>query len=409
MQAYVDNRVIDQRIAELTKAWMNDAGTDVAENLRPTLRKVFDEGLAANRGGKRLRALLALAAYDSCKTQKSYVNSEGQPSSTKQTASTDENKESTRIHASSGRTPSAFTVNNLDSTGIQTAAEDVPDAMLDLACAIEIYQTSALVHDDIIDDSPQRRGRPSAHIALAQEGVANNFGTGLALMLGNMLATASIDIAANALHSPALAHANANLHTFLNMQRAVEIGQSLDLAAETISLNKPDELIAASLNVFEWKTASYTTITPLDLGFCAAGMPPEQSRQSARNIGLPLGIAFQLADDLLDVTGKNSGKPVGGDVREGKHTVLLADTIQAATNADRSTLIGIYQKQARSDDDVHLALALFDSTGAIDISRRRIHDLWTQTESAIDQAGMSQESQKALTDACARFIPTDLR
>ncbi|MDF7664794.1 polyprenyl synthetase family protein [Bifidobacterium sp. ESL0745] len=371
MQANVDNRVIDQRIAELTKTWMSDNLADVAENLRPTLNKVIDEGLTANRGGKRLRALLALAAYTSCKASKSY--------------------------------------NNHDSAGIQTAAEDIPDAMLDLACAIEIYQTSALIHDDIIDDSPKRRGRPSAHVALAQEGTASNFGTGLALMLGNMLATASIDIAANALQSPALEYASANLHTFLDMQRAVEIGQSLDLAAETISLNKPDELITASLNVFEWKTASYTTITPLDLGFCAVGMPPDQARQSAKNIGLPLGIAFQLADDLLDVTGTNSGKPVGGDVREGKHTVLLADTLQAASVADRSALIDIYQKQARNDDDVHLALTLFESTGAIETSRRRIHDLWIQAESAINQAEMNQESRKTLTDACARFIPTDLR
>lgn len=390
MEACVDNRVIDRRIAELCQEWMHDDDHNVvAANLQPTLQAVFDEGLGANRGGKRLRALLALSAFRSYRT--------GDESA----------KKSVATHQP--ETPT----DNTNLAGMHTSkdADNVPSAMLDLACAIEIYQTSALIHDDIIDDSPQRRGRASAHVALARNDAPDNFGTGLALMLGNMLATASLDIASNALENPELQHANANLHTFLAMQRAVEIGQTLDLGAETISLEHPHELIEASLNVFAWKTASYTTIAPLELGLCAAGMAPVAAHQVAREIGLPLGVAFQLADDLLDVIGssQSTGKPVGGDIREGKHTVLLADALQSANETDRAMLINAYRQPGRSDADVTHVLSLFASNGAIDISRKRIHKLWQQTQNAIGKTHISPAGRATLTASCARFIDDELR
>ncbi|WEV42741.1 polyprenyl synthetase family protein [Bifidobacterium sp. ESL0682] len=360
MQTSVDSRVIDQRIAELTDKWMQcHDGDDIAASLQPTLQAVIDEGAAANRGGKRLRALLALAAFKAYGTE---CNHDLSP-------------------------------------------------MLDLACAIEIYQTSALIHDDIIDDSPLRRGHASAHIALSQAGGPSNSGTGLALMLGNMLATASVDIAANALENDALHHSQANLHTFLEMQRAVEIGQSMDLGAETISLRKPDELIDASLNVFAWKTASYTTIAPLQLGLCAAGMSPETARETARSIGLPLGLAFQLADDLIDVVGttENTGKPVGGDIREGKRTVLLADALLASDDSEKKTLINIYTHQQRDNADVRTALNLFAVTGAIETSKQRIDQLWQEVQTAINWTDLDTENQRILQDACSHFIPKDFQ
>ncbi|WEV46135.1 polyprenyl synthetase family protein [Bifidobacterium sp. ESL0690] len=395
MQASVDNRVIDRRIAELCKEWMDgDSHYDVSANLKPTLQAVFNEGLTANRGGKRLRALLALAAFESYQVSTAPANI-GKDSS---------------IAIQNHSDPAAAAEVNASGQNLATT-HNVPNAILDLACAIEIYQTSALVHDDIIDDSPLRRGRPSAHVALTRQDAPSNLGTGLALMLGNMLATASLDIAARALESPELQHANDNLHTFAQMQRAVEIGQTLDLGAETISLKQPDKLIDASLNVFAWKTASYTTIAPLELGLCAAGMSPETACQAAHDIGLPLGIAFQLADDLLDVTGtsQSTGKPVGGDIREGKHTVLLADALKSADTPDRDRLINFYQQPTRNEAEVANVLDLFASTGAIDISRKRIHDLWKQTKNAIDKTDMTSAGRATLTAACTHFIPDELK
>jgi geranylgeranyl diphosphate synthase, type I len=360
MQTNVDTRTIDVRITELTEQWMHDQDEDtVAPSLQQTLRAMFDEGIKANQGGKRLRALLALEAFD------------------------------------------AYGQDGHD--------EDSP--MLDLACAIEIYQTSALIHDDIIDDSPLRRGKPTAHIVLQQPTHSSSDGKGLALMLGNMLATASTDVAATALASPAMHHPKTNLHTFLEMQRAVEIGQGLDLGTESISLKEPSELVDASLNVFAWKTASYTTIAPLELGLCAAGMAPDRAKQNARAIGLPLGTAFQLADDLLDVVGTtaNTGKPIGSDVRKGKRTVLLADALIAANKEDADTLIRIYESRSRNEEDVRTALNLLVTTNSVQTSRQRIAQLWEQTQAAINETELAPNSKATLKDICAQFIPQVFR
>jgi geranylgeranyl diphosphate synthase type I len=333
------------------------------------LDKVRMQALASNSGGKRLRALLALDAYDAA------ADSLG--------------------HGQSASAPSAAT----------PPATHNREAMLDLACALEIYQTSALIHDDIIDDSDLRRGAPSAHKAL-EFGGDERLGGGLALMLGNLLATASVRIADAALaqlHSP-----GTGAQVFLDMQRAVSIGQVLDLSAETIPLDDPQRLAQASLEVFRWKTASYTAIAPLELGFLAAGLDPAGAHESALQIGEPLGISFQLADDLIDVdaNGHSSGKPLGGDIREGKHTVLLADALQRADAQQRERLLAIYGASTRSGSDVAEVIRLFASTGAVAQSRRRISALLRKSSAAIEKNTLLSRAAKTLVrSACARMMP----
>jgi len=287
----------------------------------------------------------------------------------------------------------------------QDVAERDMDAVLDLACAIEVFQTGALVHDDIIDDSDLRRGKPSAHRALATDTHSDAIGHGLGIMLGDMLATASVDIANKA--ACRLGSGSSVVSAFLNMHREVEIGQVLDLAVELNTLDDPEELASASLNVFRWKTASYTTIAPLEFGMLAAGLAPADARRLALAIGSPLGLAFQLADDLLDVIGssRNTGKPVGGDIREGKRTVLLADAIEAAGDVERRELIDMWEAKSRDEAHVRRAIALFESTGAIARSKERIAGLWLKSKAAIETLELSQDRKDMLNEACARFVP----
>ena len=193
-------------------------------------------------------------------------------------------------------------------------------------------------------------------------------------MLGDLLATASVDIA----HAAAqrMPRPDMIVSTFLRMHREVEIGQVLDLAVELSPLDEPERLARESMNVFRWKTASYTTIAPSNRA-SRLRPRPQAAHADAMAIGLPLGQAFQLADDLLDVIGssRSTGKPVGGDIREGKRTVLLADAISGADQRQRRTLIDMFSSQSRGDDDVRRCIELFEGTGAIDRSRRRIRAL----------------------------------
>lgn len=345
-----------QLVRDTTNA--HDEDSEISAICRTVLREVQSQALTSSEGGKRLRALLLLDTFD------------------------------------------AFTASSV-------APQDthIRDHVLDLACAIEVFQTAALVHDDIIDDSDLRRGKPSAHRALTTATHSEPIGNGLGIMLGDLLATASVDIANAAAHR--LPSSDALVASFLTMHREVEIGQVLDLAVEMTPLDNPDALAEASLNVFRWKTASYTTIAPIELAMIAAGSSPADARSQALAVGRPLGLAFQLTDDLLDVVGSSAhtGKPVGGDIREGKRTVLLADALAATSTSERRELITLFEASHRDEADVHRVIELFRTSGAVDASRTRIASLWKQSSEAIHALGLNEQASTQLYEACARFVP----
>lgn len=146
------------------------------------------------------------------------------------------------------------------------------------------------------------------------------------------------------------------------------------------------------------RPASYTTIAPLEFGMLAAGLGPCGRAQARTGDWLPLGLAFQLADDLLDVIGssRNTGKPVGGDIREGKRTVLLADAIEAAGDVERRELIDMWEAESRDEAHVRRAIALFESTGAIARSKERIAGLWLESKAAIETLELSRVAKTRL-------------
>ena len=360
--------MISDRIVTLIDQFITiPADAVLHERSKQLFTAVRHQGIASSGGGKRLRALLAIATWQAA-------------------------------HAG-GDHPLNGMLDASDSN-----PQDPPQAMVDLACAIEIFQTAALVHDDIIDESDLRRGQPSAHRSLAGTAGDTTIGAGLGLMLGDILATCSIDVATKAARS--VNNSMAITESFLAMQRDVEIGQVLDLAVELAPLGQPEHLIDAALTVFRLKTASYTTIAPIRLALLASGMSPAAATASAECIGTPLGVAFQLCDDLLDVTGssQSTGKPVGGDIREGKRTVLLADALRMAGESDRDELVRMFSHDHGGGRSVQRAIALFHDTGAIDYSRRRISDLWSTCSVEIGKAPLSPEGRHILEQACSQFI-----
>lgn len=361
MSSSTDLQQIESRIGALVREYAGLARqADIPPELDDTLERTIDQAVVSSEGGKRLRALLALGAYDLL---------------------------------------------------MPDAGEARRSAMLDIACAIEVFQTAALVHDDIIDDADLRRGKPSAHRALAQATHSEAIGRGLGVMLGDLLATACTAIMDDASQRLDIPQSRDLRRAFITMHHEVEIGQMLDLAIERMPLSDPDKLGKASYEVFRWKTASYTTIAPLELAFLASGMGSDDAMRHAMAIGWPLGVAFQLADDLIDVIGssKQTGKPVGGDIREGKRTVLLSDALRAASPKEARELTRIYAKRRRGRADVERVTALMRSTGAVERSYARIGEMWTRTTDAIGAMGLDDGRSARLTAICARFIPQSAR
>jgi len=231
------------------------------------------------------------------------------------------------------RAVSAVADDSWSSDTIGEAERAALDPVVSVAAALEIFHAAALVHDDIMDNSDLRRGKPSLHRrfeALHAErvwtGSGRQYGDAAALLVGDLLLAWSDELfdagAALARNQEAAAAARAQ---FSLMRTEVTVGQYLDMLEETSWHTRPDtELLSRSHRVIVYKSAKYSVEAPLTIGASLAEASLPQLA-ALRAFGLPLGVAFQLRDDLLGVFGDPAvtGKPAGDDLREGKRTVLV--------------------------------------------------------------------------------------
>ncbi|MDO4888763.1 MAG: polyprenyl synthetase family protein [Actinomycetaceae bacterium] len=241
---------------------------------------------------------------------------------------------------------------------LATGAADLTPATT-AGAALELYQASALVHDDLIDHSPTRRGRPAAHLALAvahqsqrRPGDPHEFGSAGAILLGDLLLSLSMEVCARACEqaSLTLGHPTGDaLLEFTRMTSEVAFGQFLDVRAE--HMPPRSDAITGALSVITHKSARYSVVCPLAIGSHLGGGSPEL-RSALEAIGKPLGEAFQLRDDDLGIFGDAgvTGKPQCGDIAEGKRTVLLALTLESASDRDASWLVSRLGGELGPDD-----------------------------------------------------------
>ena len=252
----------------------------------------------------------------------------------------------------------------------EPTAEEV-EALARLGAAIELVQAAALLHDDVIDHSPVRRGRPAQHVraqrsheAAGLSGSAEEFGVAVAIVLGDLALTWAEQIAA-AIPGPAARVAAARAE-FEAMRTEVMSGQHLDILHQAGGFASAPDAEQAALSVIRWKTVPYTVLRPVRMG--AALMGAQQPELEALSSwAIEVGTAFQLRDDLLSVVGDQyaTGKPIGGDIVEGKRTVLLART-EAAADAEGQRLLSRVVGDAEADEAaVHAVHELMVATGAV--------------------------------------------
>ncbi|MGW2818911.1 polyprenyl synthetase family protein [Streptomyces sp. NPDC001415] len=237
--------------------------------------------------------------------------------------------------------------------GWHTAGDDgtPPEAVVRAAASLEMFHAFALLHDDVMDDSASRRGRPTAHRTLAAHHGgrpdAERLGINSAILLGDLALAWSDEL----LHTAGLATAQLDAaHQVVDAMRTeLMYGQYLDLCAT----GQPSDDVEAALTVARYKTARYTVERPLHLGAALAGAD-RGSQAALSSYALPLGEAFQLRDDLLGVFGDptTTGKPCLDDLRAAKHTALTALALRNATPAQAAVL-----KSLLGDPDLDTAEA----------------------------------------------------
>jgi geranylgeranyl diphosphate synthase, type I len=253
--------------------------------------------------------------------------------------------------------------------GAGGAADDA--GVITAGMSLELFQAAALVHDDIIDRSDIRRGAPSVHKQFESRHDrsgwhldAAHFGTGAAILAGDLCLSLSEEAFASISGSPATTGAARAI--FNRMRTEVMAGQYLDLLEEAAGPDRePDEAAERALSIVRFKSAKYSTEHPLCIGGALAGASPGMLAGYS-SFALPLGEAFQLRDDLLGVYGDPAvtGKPAGDDLREGKRTVLIAMALQSGSAAQNSALNAGLGRVEMSQDEVLRLQEIIDETGA---------------------------------------------
>ncbi|MEV7980404.1 polyprenyl synthetase family protein [Streptomyces sp. NPDC086519] len=209
-------------------------------------------------------------------------------------------------------------------------------ALVRAAASMELVHAAAVVHDDLIDDSPLRHGRPTPHLALRtavrDRPGADAAARSLAMLVGDLLMSLAGQLFATCgLPAAYLARARP---LWSVLARELIAGECLEILRTGAG---PDT--SASLKVIRYKTAKYTVEQPLLIGGALAGAG-ERLREGYSAYGLPLGEAFQLRDDLLGLFGapERTGKANADDVRGQRPTALLAETWRLARADDRERL-----------------------------------------------------------------------
>src|SRR5215469_2857938 len=293
------------------------------------------------------------------------------------------------------------------------------------ATALELLQASALIHDDVMDASDTRRGRPavhrqfaSKHLAAGYPGSAEQYGTGAAILIGDaLLAWTDEMYHASGFDAVALRRGQPVLDA---MRTELAAGQYLDL----VNQFSAGPSVAAAMRVITYKTAKYTIERPLHLGAALAGYPPDMTasvpgappRESAgastiaaacTEYGIPLGIAFQLRDDVLGVFGDpaRTGKPVSGDIKEGKRTVLIALAMERADAGEAALLEQHLGDRGLTDAAAHDVRAVIISTGALAECESMIAASVKEALAALDGAPIPNDAKAALT--ALAFVSAD--
>ena len=282
------------------------------------------------------------------------------------------------------------------------SARSAVEGMIDIAAAAEIMHAAFLVHDDIIDRAETRRGLPTLDRVLQRKlGSARTplAGHDEGIVFGDLLIYASMELTGSADIDPALKVSVMN--ETLDIYRRTAWGQALDIVC-----SKPEQVRADDVNpaaVSEMKTAYYTIAGPLRTGLRLSGKFTEEEGQRITRASLPLGIAFQLRDDLLGVFADEQaiGKSPDSDLAEGKYTLLVQKAVSMMSGSDAGRFNALFSGEAPSASDVAEMRSLIEKSGAKDFCAEEVGRMVSDARMKIDELSIRGEGKEFLCGLCS--------
>ena len=296
--------------------------------------------------------------------------------------------------------------------GYQSFGND-DDNYLALGCALELFQTSILIHDDIIDKADKRRGLDTIPVKYQKiygdpikdgndfEGKRKDIGNSMALCLGDLGFYLALQIIVQNYRN------NENLDRVLEYYNSVAIktceGEMVDVILPFYEefYGEEDDLESHVMEIYKLKTAWYSVVGPYCMGAILGGLDDKKVHKLEDAL-INLGVAFQIKDDLLGIYGdeKHIGKSVTSDVSEYKQTILYAYAINTKY---RDELLKYYGKDI-SVKEMDKVKEIFDKSGAREYANKTMDKLFKDSFKDILNLDFLSTDKKKLLLGFAEFL-----
>lgn len=284
--------------------------------------------------------------------------------------------------------------------GYLAAGGQEREKMIKAALSVELIHIFLLIHDDIIDRDELRHGVETAHVHYGKVGKklfpqfeGDHFGNSIALIMGDMLHALGNQVLFESEFDASLI-----VKTLSKLQSIVTltvIGQTKDVYIEYAKEATEEEI----MRMYEYKTARYTVEGPLHLGAILGGGSDELLAGLSR-YAIPLGIAFQIQDDILGIFGTEEklGKPIGSDIQEGKWTILVSYAMNHLESSEKQEFARLLRKGADlTDDDTVRFREMVRRSGALQYAQDLAKQYISEGRKAVlELKGMDVEAKEFL-------------
>jgi geranylgeranyl diphosphate synthase, type I len=270
------------------------------------------------------------------------------------------------------------------------------------ASSLELLHTFAILHDDVMDGSPIRRGEQTTFRRVAEEhraaggtGDSERYGISVAILAGDLALVISDHLMAQSGFSPELLNDVSAPMAKLRLDAIA--GQYLDLSHSGRGVTDPN----LTARIARLKTGSYSVEGPLLVGATLAGASPA-AKTALEAFARPLGEAFQLTDDLIGMFGDPAvtGKSADNDLRQGKPTSLMARTLSLVCAATRESILDVWGNPNASDEDLEIVRKVVYESGAVKSMIRSIDVLVSEAKAALQDPG----SSGLVPQPCAQMV-----
>lgn len=276
--------------------------------------------------------------------------------------------------------------------------------------SIELIHSFLLIHDDIIDRDGKRHGVETMHVRYGKIGKKflkakdpEHFGNSMAIIIGDMVGALGNQVIFESRFAPDLI-----IQALWKLQGIVSmtvVGESEDVYIE----NRGKAMEKEILRMYENKTAKYTIEGPLHLGAILAGADGKILKILS-DYAIPVGIAFQIQDDILGVFGNDGklGKPVGSDIRQGKQTLLVCKALEKADPSQKKALRNYLGKKDLTRKELNHFRKIIVDTGSLEYAKKLAGNLVSEGKARLEKIKINREAKDFLTGIADYMINRNL-